>query len=286
MISLGMLRVRKTRAHWSNLSPRNQKKRLKNYRFSLFVHGTDEERPVHMRVSLNTTLFELGVRLWKQSLLPPDFFETVSAWTRSSGFLSHRIGWADTVGQHGFGSLSLITLSVPILGGTGDEMNVETKSLSPSLRPDLLARAVETKPSAGHRPSQIWIRETTSLCREKKRKRAAPSKRTSKRKPDGDDAFESDGRLFIDEDGNQDEESDSEVEVLVDNSELAEGLASKTIPNPMGARKGKGKEKENDNAGAKPRKKKRRVANEPEKVIEPVSDPYQIQSKSHHHVLP
>ncbi|KAJ7862791.1 hypothetical protein B0H14DRAFT_2575225 [Mycena olivaceomarginata] len=50
-------------------------------------------------------------------------------------------------------------------------------------------------------------------------------------------------------------------------------LASKTNPSANGVRKGKGKEKEIDNAGTKPRKKKRRVANQPEKVIEPGREP-------------
>jgi hypothetical protein len=67
--------------------------------------------------------------------------------------------------------------------------------------------------------------------------------------------------------------------------QLAKGLASKTDPSANGVRKGKGKEKEKDTAGAKPRKKRRRVAVQPEKVIEPVSNPHQNEDKSDCHVL-
>ncbi|KAJ7257656.1 hypothetical protein C8J57DRAFT_1234806 [Mycena rebaudengoi] len=262
MISLGMLHVRKTRAHWSNLSPRSQKKCLKNYEFSLFIHGTDEERPVHMRVRPDTTLFELGVRLWKQGLLPSNFFEVVSAWTRSSGFLLHRIDWADTVRQHGLGNLSRITLSVPILGGNGDEMDVD----EPVPAEGSSRSRNRNKAQRMHQALAALDSGDDEPQPRKKRKRTATSARkatTSKCKPAEDDQLN----------GSQDEESDSEIEVVVDNSELAKGLASKTDPSANGVRKGKGKEKEKDTAGAKPRKKRRRVAVQPEKVIEPGREP-------------
>ncbi|KAJ6555999.1 hypothetical protein B0H19DRAFT_1262120 [Mycena capillaripes] len=277
MISLGILHVRKTRAHWSNLSPRNQKKRLKNYEFGLFFHGTDEERPVHMRVRLDTTLFELGVRLWKQGLLPSNFFETVSAWTRSSDFILHRIDWADTVQQHGLGNLSRITLSVPHLGGNGDEMDVDDEEPVAESSKGSSSSRNRNKAQRMHQALAALDSENDEPQPKKKRKRTGTSVRkatTSKRKPAEDGRLsESDGGSFVDKDGNQDEESDSEIELVIDNSELAERLAFKTDPSANGVRKGKGKEKEIDNAGAKPRKKKRRVANQPEKVIEPGREP-------------
>ncbi|KAJ7868409.1 hypothetical protein B0H14DRAFT_2572430 [Mycena olivaceomarginata] len=182
-------------------------------------------------VRLDTTLFELGVRLWKQGLLPSNFFETVSAWTCSSGFLLRRIYWADTVQQHGLGSLSRITLSVPLLGGNGDEMEVDdeepvaesskgsARSRDRSKQSDLdlpacLEDGVVTSSKFAYRSrlssvmeGACWIHPpgVHFLCSmiapsdqpKKKRKRTATSGRkvtTSKRIPSEDDRLsESDG---------------------------------------------------------------------------------------------
>ncbi|KAJ7882733.1 hypothetical protein B0H14DRAFT_2565127 [Mycena olivaceomarginata] len=75
-LSQYLVKYRKRRGHWQLLSPRRFKQLVKYHRFSIFIHGTDAERPVHLQT----------------------------------------MDWGDTVGSHGLTALSRITLSVPLLG--------------------------------------------------------------------------------------------------------------------------------------------------------------------------
>ncbi|KAJ7277781.1 hypothetical protein C8J57DRAFT_1222570 [Mycena rebaudengoi] len=281
-ISLGIVRFRRTRNHWANLSPRQQRKRIKNHKFTIFIHGTDAKRPVQKRtectlffnsfsltdrpwlgVRIGTTMLTLGLQLWRDGLLPSDFFETVSAQTRSSGFIMRRIGWGDTIGQHYLGNLSRITLSVPLLGGANGEPDSAEASSSSRDRGkakrfhDAIAAENEPDSDDGGRPQK----------RKKKRKVASTSKNKTG-EPDGpNQGSESEGDSYVEED---EEESDSDVELIVENSELAEGLPSKTDPAARGNRKGKGKEKEKL---ARPKRKKQKVGNETQRGDEPIREP-------------
>jgi hypothetical protein len=67
-------------------------------------------------VCRDTPLISIGIYLWRNGLLPSNFIDTVHASTRKS-FILRKMKWSDTVGDHGLGTLSSITLSASLLGG-------------------------------------------------------------------------------------------------------------------------------------------------------------------------
>ncbi|KAJ7260078.1 hypothetical protein C8J57DRAFT_1233095 [Mycena rebaudengoi] len=73
-------KTRRHRGHPALMLSQRYKNYLRTHRYSVLVHGTDEAHPVHLREC-------------------------------------QKMKWSDTVGDHGLGTLSSITLSASLLGG-------------------------------------------------------------------------------------------------------------------------------------------------------------------------
>ncbi|KAJ7815697.1 hypothetical protein B0H14DRAFT_2603239 [Mycena olivaceomarginata] len=248
-LSQYLVKYRKRRGHWQLLSPRRFKQLVKYHRFSIFIHGTDAERPVHLRVTKETSLYSIGIHLWKEGYLPSDFASSVRPSTRSFSFLSRTMYWGDTVGSHGLTALSRITLSVPLLGVLMDPFKANRSSLrEPSAR---YKAAVEAeKDQSDDEPAQR---------RKRKHKTAQP--RVAKPANLNVDAEESaSGEDFVVDDEASSESTDSEVGLTVEGEEAASVLPSKTNPKSSRTRS-KGKEK------AAPKKKQKTAA--PSDPIQP-----------------
>ncbi|KAJ7887078.1 hypothetical protein B0H14DRAFT_3726494 [Mycena olivaceomarginata] len=244
-LSQYLVKYRKRRGHWQLLSPRRFKQLVKYHRFSIFIHGTDAERPVHLRVTKDTPLYSIGIHLWKEGYLPSDFASSVRPSTRSFSFLSRTMDWDDTVGSHGLAALSRITLSVSLLGANRSSHSLR----EPSAR---YKAAVEAeKDQSDDEPAQ-----------RKKRKRKTAQPRVAKPANLNVDAEEStSGEDFVvDDDEASSESTDSEVGLTVEGEEAAGVLPSKTNPKSSRTRS-KGKEK------AAPKKKQKTAA--PSDPIQP-----------------
>ncbi|KAJ7818401.1 hypothetical protein B0H14DRAFT_2601282 [Mycena olivaceomarginata] len=203
-LSQYLVKYRKRRGHWQLLSPRRFKQLVKYHRFSIFIHGTDAERPVHLRVTKETPLYSIGIHLWKEGYLPSDFASSVRPSTRSFSFLSRTMDWDDTVGSHGLAALSRITLSVSLLGANRSSHSLR----EPSAR---YKAAVEAeKDQSDDEPAQ-----------RKKRKRKTAQPRVAKPANLNVDAEEStSGEDFVvDDDEASSESTDSEVGLTVEGEE-------------------------------------------------------------------
>ncbi|KAJ6453640.1 hypothetical protein DFH09DRAFT_1117241 [Mycena vulgaris] len=228
------------------MSPRRYKQYLRRHRFSILVHGTEAEHPVHLRVCRETPLISIGIHLWRQGYLPSHFTSSVHPSTRKS-FLLRKMQWSDTVGDHDLGTLSSITLSVSLLGGAsgGNEPGPsrpdrgKAKNFSTALKDG----AAEPEPT------------------KRKRKRSGRTSQASATKDQDGNASGSsdDGGAYDAEAGAQDEgeePEDSDGDMVVDGAELAETLSAKTDPKAGKTRskdtgKGKGKAKPTRKPAAK-----------------------------------
>ncbi|KAJ7469791.1 hypothetical protein B0H11DRAFT_2196741 [Mycena galericulata] len=246
-------KIRLRRNHTALMSPRRYKNYLRTHRYSIFVHGTDETRPVHLRVCRDTPLISIGIYLWRNGLLPSNFISTVRASTRKSFFFCD-MSWSDTVGDHGLGTLSSITLSVSLLGGAS-------------------ADAGPSRPARGK--AKVFFAALDEGAAEpepktRKRKRARQRAARDDDMSDDDEAFES-----TSEEGEDDDESDdSDVEMVIGGEELAATLTAKTNPKAgktrsqdTGKTTGKGKAKA---APKKPpaKKKKQGVSSDSPIVVD------------------
>ncbi|KAJ6533314.1 hypothetical protein DFH09DRAFT_1092547 [Mycena vulgaris] len=228
------------------MSPRRYKQYLRRHRFSILVHGTEAEHPVHLRVCRETPLISIGIHLWRQGYLPSHFTSSVHPSTRKS-FLLRKMQWSDTVGDHDLGTLSSITLSVSLLGGAsgGNEPGPSRpdRGKAKNFFTALKDGAAEPEPT------------------KRKRKRSGRTSQASATKDQDGNASGSsdDGGAYDAEAGAQDEgeePEDSDGDMVVDGAELAETLSAKTDPKAGKTRskdtgKGKGKAKPTRKPAAK-----------------------------------
>ncbi|KAJ6553899.1 hypothetical protein B0H10DRAFT_2201813 [Mycena sp. CBHHK59/15] len=208
-------KTRLRRGHTALMSPRRYKNYLRTHRYSIFVHGTDETRPVHLHVCCDTPLILIGIHLWRNGLLPSNFISTVRASTRKS-FFFFDMSWSDTVSDHGLGTLSSITLSVSLLGSASANGIIMSLLKSRKLLIHLTCTlAGPSRPAREPEPAKTRKRKHAGQC-------AARDDDMS----DDDEAFKS-----TSEEGEDDDESDdSDVEMVVDGEELAATLTAKTNP--------------------------------------------------------
>ncbi|KAJ7627565.1 hypothetical protein DFH06DRAFT_729894 [Mycena polygramma] len=250
-LSIYFEKTRRRRGHLALMSPRRYRQYLRRHRFSIFVHGTEAEHPVHLRVCRETPLISIGIHLWRNGYLPSDFTSSVQALTRKS-FLNKKMNWSDTVGEHDLGTLSIITLTASLLGGaTGNTQGAAGNAQAGSSRPGRgKATAFFTALKAGAAEPEPTKR---------RRKATHHSK-----KDQGEDS--SDGGEYSVDLGDEDkgeETDDSDKDMVVDGSELADSLPAKTDPKAGRTRSkdtGKSADKGKGKATAKPPKKKRKTA--------------------------
>ncbi|KAJ6616111.1 hypothetical protein B0H10DRAFT_2190669, partial [Mycena sp. CBHHK59/15] len=205
-LSLYFEKTRRCRGHLALMSPRRYKQYLRRHRFSILVHGTEAEHPVHLRVCRETPLISIGIHLWRSGYLPSDFTSSVNAFTRKS-FLSRKMQWSDTVGEHDLGTLSSITLSVSLLGGVSGS-----------------GQAGPSRPDRGKAKNFFTALEDGAAEPEptkRKRKRSGrPSQASTMQDQEGDAVDSSDdGGVYIAPTGGEDEEEeteDSDNDMVVD----------------------------------------------------------------------
>ncbi|KAJ6470396.1 hypothetical protein C8R45DRAFT_937310 [Mycena sanguinolenta] len=165
------------------------------------------------------------------SVMNSRFLQQEKPLTRKS-FLLRKIQWNDTVGDHGLGTLSSITLSVPLLGGTGGSGEAES-----------------SRPNRGKAQNFYMAVEDGAAEPEPKQKKRKRGRRKQKNQ-EGEVSGSSDGGSYH---GSEDEENETtsdedDDEMVVDGAEPAETLQAKTNPKASKMRskdsgKGKGKEK-------------------------------------------
>ncbi|KAJ6481579.1 hypothetical protein C8R47DRAFT_1218353 [Mycena vitilis] len=154
--------------------------------------------------------------------------------------------WSDTVGEHDVGTLSIITLSVSLLGGATGNTQGATGNTQGSSRP-------------GRGKATVFfsaLKDGAAEPEPTRRRRKVPHR---SKKDQGEDSF--DGGEYSADLGDEDEDSDKDM--LVDGSELADSLPAKTDPKAGRTRSkdtGKSADKGKGKSAGKPPKKKRKTA--------------------------
>ncbi|KAJ7734348.1 hypothetical protein DFH07DRAFT_780342 [Mycena maculata] len=237
---------------------------LQKHRYSILVHGTDEAHPIHLRVCRDTPLISIGIYLWRRGCIPSDFISTMYASTCKSFFL-HKMNWSDTVGDHGLGTLSSITLSVSLLGGaSGSGDGIYQFFKSPNSKPRLtsIPAGPSTRPECGKDTNYHAALDEGAAEPEPVRRK---HRRVLSKAGDADMSADDEVYDPSEHSGYEgDQSDDSDMEMVIDGEELASTLTAKTDPKSgkrrsqnTGAVKGKGK------ATAKPARKKSRKSDPP-----------------------
>ncbi|KAJ7938541.1 hypothetical protein B0H13DRAFT_1851488 [Mycena leptocephala] len=210
---------------------------------------------IYKGVCRDTPLISIGIYLWRNGLLPSNLLSTVHASTRKS-FLLKKMEWSDTVGDHGLGTLSSITISVSLLGGASENDAAAEFGVRLTFIAAGPSRPTRNKAGAFFAAVADGAAEPEPP-KHKKRKRG---------KKQDDDMSADDGvyRSEAEQSGDEEEESDdSDLEMVVGGEELAETLTAKTDPKAgktrsrkTGDSSGKGKAKAVPKKVRKPAAKK------------------------------